>query len=730
MRSGVCLFSRRTPPSFYPPTPKASIAPPDEGSQKTTATGAAATQSFAVVAPLRAASRIEASALLSLLPFATSCPTYIGLLLDYEEEDNDTYGLLDASSSPSLFHVQPFFSDASTASIWQAVGQQAFHDGADCVVFCHSAAHALSLVADKQKPPQEGWMPSVTRDFGLLADALLTTTAGASSSTPSKLQGFGCVGLLHESTVEGDDACQWGIALHRTHLALFDGRILPLPASSVVQPDKYLYYFYAKVNGARMAAAVTLTTGPAPTPPPPHRRKGSGHVLNDHSLVDKLRQYLASRHGVDVTMLPPSLNVVVPTFRVDMALLEGICAPRPANQGTVTHVVVDNPAKVQGRVADVQRQLRTPTRAVVVHVNPTNVGVTSSRNRGIRAASGADWIVLQDDDVVPDPGLLQAYTAAIRRRMNAHDDMAPLGLCGMIHFPEPYNGFTAAMRMSGVPNAFEIAALSPAPAWGCTANVCMRNGPWLRFKEDWEKTGGGEDVEFFTRLQRDVGGAIVGVPEATVTHPWWIEGSRRAYWRFFLWGKGDGRLQKFYPEHCYRSWLHSAEMMLAVTVPVLVVLTLGFGRPLGPPWLATWWLCTVLAVLEVDMLGNVLADMVFLRPVHSNSLRGWARWRASMEAALVLLYAEAGRLEYHLTHPQGQWRSVGKRVDFYCGRLPEARRAWKKTYAVKFVGYVVYGVLGQWLVGSLGHGGRGAGVVVLAVHAALVAFVGSLPLLG
>ena len=55
----------------------------------------------------------------------------------------------------------------------------------------------------------------------------------------------------------------------------------------------------------------------------------------------------------------------------------------------------------------------------------------------------------------------------------------------MIHFPEPYNIFTGALRMSGVTNAFEIARLTPTPVWGCTANVCMRNEPWLHFQEDW-----------------------------------------------------------------------------------------------------------------------------------------------------------------------------------------------------------------------------------------------------
>jgi glycosyltransferase involved in cell wall biosynthesis len=217
-------------------------------------------------------------------------------------------------------------------------------------------------------------------------------------------------------------------------------------------------------------------------------------------------------HGINVAALPPSLDVVVPTYRVDIGLLRGICGnTTPANQGTVTHVVVDNPCKVRRRVAAMQKQLSIPINPVVIHVNSSNRGVTSSRNRGIQA-SGADWIVLQDDDVVPDPGLLQAYSTAIQHHTCDGHEQLPLGFCGMIHFPQPYNGFTAAMRMSGVPNAFEIAELTRTPVWECTANVCMRNGPWLRYVEDWEKTGGGEDMDLFLRLHREVGGVIASVP--------------------------------------------------------------------------------------------------------------------------------------------------------------------------------------------------------------------------
>jgi hypothetical protein len=258
----------------------------------------------------------------------------------------------------------------------------------------------------------------------------------------------------------------------------------------------------------------------------------------------------------------------------------------------------------------------------------------------------------------------------------------------------------------------------------------MRNGPWLRFVEDWEKTGGGEDMDLFLRLHREVGGVIASVPEAAVTHPWWDEGCRRAYFHFYLWGKGDGRLQQLHPEHCYRSWPCSVEMLVAMPLVMMMWIVskvLGVGS-VSLSFLATWLLVVALAVVEIDMLGNVVADRWLWRTVKSESLQGWARARAAMEGALVLICCEAGRLDYHLRYPRGCWTDIGLRFDFFCGCLPAARRAWTKTYALKFVGYMFYGLVGQWLwlSGRLGSEGRLITKLILLVHSLLLAFLGSL----
>lgn len=51
---------------------------------------------------------------------------------------------------------------------------------------------------------------------------------------------------------------------------------------------------------------------------------------------------------------------------------------------------------------------------VRVHVQEANGGASFARNTGL-AQSFGDYAVLLDDDVVPEPGLLDAYASAIAR---------------------------------------------------------------------------------------------------------------------------------------------------------------------------------------------------------------------------------------------------------------------------------------------------------------------------
>lgn len=254
----------------------------------------------------------------------------------------------------------------------------------------------------------------------------------------------------------------------------------------------------------------------------------------------------------------------------------------------------------------------------------------------------------------------------------------------------------------------------------------MRNGPWLHFRENWEKTGGGEDIDFFLRL-RDIG-PVVGVPEAAVTHPWWTNG-RRSYWHFHMWGKGDGRLQKLYPENTYRSCFNVVETLLLVMIVLLVLWAIGLTS-MSFPSVLYFYILIAMGIWEMDMVGNVLCDRFLLRAINSESLRGWRRWLGAMEASFIMAACELGRLQYHLTHPNGRLRDIGVRFDFFCGEIAGARRAWKVTYALKFLGFLLYGIWMQWYFFYLGPGkgetGNWAYWTICGFHTAFVLFIGSL----
>jgi hypothetical protein len=280
----------------------------------------------ALVVPLRAYFHKEATALLAKLSFVSSVsatsvsssPTafvtpqlYVGLLVT-DAADN----LGDFSGVANL-HMQSFFSEASTAAVWQALGQEAFDDmGAEYVAFCHSTPHALSLLE------HDDWTQHLERDFTAVTDTLACYSRDGKAAAAAELQGFGCVALLHEAR-EDDDDDSWGVVLHRSHLRHFEGRLLP--SITLTRPDKYLYYTYAKVNAARVSPSIMLSVAANERQSDSHpkgQENGSGssnhHDQQNARQIAVLQNNLIT-HGINVAALPPSLDVVVPTYRVDFA---------------------------------------------------------------------------------------------------------------------------------------------------------------------------------------------------------------------------------------------------------------------------------------------------------------------------------------------------------------------------------------------------------------------------
>lgn len=81
-----------------------------------------------------------------------------------------------------------------------------------------------------------------------------------------------------------------------------------------------------------------------------------------------------------------------------------------------------------------------------VFKNPKNLGAPLSRNAGL-AQSFGDWTVLLDDDVIPNPNLLDAYLGAILR----HPDASVY--VGLTELPPPKTLMQQALVASQVRSA-------------------------------------------------------------------------------------------------------------------------------------------------------------------------------------------------------------------------------------------------------------------------------------
>jgi glycosyltransferase involved in cell wall biosynthesis len=261
------------------------------------------------------------------------------------------------------------------------------------------------------------------------------------------------------------------------------------------------------------------------------------------------------------------VDVVVPSYRLNLGLLEKICSLHvPERWRTQFIIIVDNPGlllqKVQeiaGEVCpeDVNQCLMLASSQlekylseksissayggnnVRVRTNKTNSGASASRNRGLDE-SAAEYVLFLDDDVIPEVTLLDEYDKYLGSLEMPEDEKLLLGMVGLVKFPRHPNLqlMHAAVLMSYLTFMFEIASnpIYQHPAWGVTANLLVKRVPGLRFDTAYAKTGGGEDVDFCLRLLQ--GGYLKAAPNAVVHHPFWDGSTIQLFSHFFSLGCG------------------------------------------------------------------------------------------------------------------------------------------------------------------------------------------------
>lgn len=334
------------------------------------------------------------------------------------------------------------------------------------------------------------------------------------------------------------------------------------------------------------------------------------------------------------------MDIVVPSIRLDEKMLLPILALRgPPNVRVHYYVVADDPALV----VPAALARRAAMGDVTLLRNERNLGAGRARNRGLEAGSG-QLVVFIDDDVVPEPDLLDRYAEAA-----ANDPEGSPGYVGITRFPPPCNAFTHGVVASDMLTFFDIAAARPAISWGVTANLCLRRGSvgQHRFSAHFPREGGGEDINLCLRVLADAGGkSFRCVPDAVVTHPWWSRG-RRHYRRFFRWSFGDSVLPTLHPRLRFRGPPTLPEAMLAI-LPVLAALVAARALP---------------APLALMVVASIIATE-FVVDYAKLLLRGSrAGVRTSIEATLVRVANDFGRLVGHVR--AGRMAGLGERFDYF-----------------------------------------------------------------
>lgn len=358
--------------------------------------------------------------------------------------------------SPARDLVRPF----PICLVWNDMAIEAWKNGADWVV----------LLGDDVDVHCSYHYRALYRQFLTISETL---------GTPL---GFGCP-WFNDITFPGFPSFP---CVGKCHFEIF-GALIPHGRDFVNQDlDPYLHRLYSKFMAAPCVVEARLSnnTGGEMASGAARYKRVPQYAWRDFAAEDTtvVREYLPE--GCKEAVL---VDVVVPSYRVRLDYLQSICSLAvPEYMQTLFIVIVDNPKELE-RVAKtihhgpmsqekservLEQYLSQSGNTVRVRCNKQNLGASGSRNRGLDE-SAAEFVLNLDDDLIPNPDLLQQYGA---RLLTIDDSVA--GLIGLVRFPRspklPLRH--AAVLMSYLVFMFEVAEqnLYPNPAWGVTANILFR----------------------------------------------------------------------------------------------------------------------------------------------------------------------------------------------------------------------------------------------------------------
>ncbi|TDL23559.1 glycosyltransferase family 2 protein [Rickenella mellea] len=534
-------------------------------------------------------------------------------------------------------------------ALWRDCALQAWNDGCDYFV----------LLGDDVEILDHEWMVHVHENFARISEK---------EAVPF---GFGCVAFTDVSF----PGMPTFPVIHRTHLDIFNGEVVP-PVFTNQDGDPYLFQLYRRWGSSSMMSS-TIRNNIGGSDQAQYQKEPATdwtfQTLDD--ATEKVENWLATNAPMAKRKL--TLDVVVPSYRVQLHLLDNILQLEPSPTCSVMFIVIiDNPDSQQTKEL---LRIHGHRPDVRIRVNKQNVGASASRNRGMDE-SAAEWIHFLDDDIEPNADLLVEAEKIIRTHAQA------AGFVGNAQFPPADTVFKTAVHLAGVTYFWDIATKwnfnvkeANFVPWGVTANLVARRNikDGVKYDLAFPKTGGGEDIDFcIQKHQYAIAHGREGfhtTPKVTVTHPWWNNGIR-SYWRFYMWSKGDGALIKMYPQHTYRDVAPSSgELLVGIGAASLVMLPFRlFGFCVGVhPSFALAVSALFLSNVTHDLYRHLWRDKQRTWSINS-TLVGVAWFMAICESSVIRIVSETGRVVGMLERAEFQCL---RRFDWFLGRAGDGPRS-------------------------------------------------------
>ncbi|MFD2161736.1 glycosyltransferase family 2 protein [Paradesertivirga mongoliensis] len=293
-----------------------------------------------------------------------------------------------------------------------------------------------------------------------------------------------------------------------------------------------------------------------------------------------------------------SLDVIIPSYRLNEHELAPILSLDGPQDFDIRFIVIaDNPSvKVPALIEKMAAE-----GDLNLIINEINLGFSETRNKGIDAAK-ADWILLLDDDILPQRDMLFVFCDAIR------SNPEHIGYIGITNFPAPINTVTKAFTLN-TGGYYDVGRSKKEHVWFPTANIAL-NRKLLgdrRFLPHLTKAG--EDIEFFSRNSFENNQKYIALPEATVIHPWWDNGKSQLRRMFnYGWGKSDVIDLKTLRDYSFYNFPNAPEAIFFLMMAALVIIPLT-GKIV--------WLPTIILVILTAEYLTLLIKVVHVGKIFS-----------------------------------------------------------------------------------------------------------------